>query len=146
MSRKEKLRWIGEKMFTRLQEAFPALSMRIEPGESDVLIRLVIPAQPGLTFPLELQLRDDDELEIHAGALDLAYVPCTEPGFREAWFEAVSGLLSGTLRIRETRRGGQTFQSELQRPTDRGWETVLATCSWMPPPGRKRLRILQNRP
>jgi hypothetical protein len=146
MRRKEELRRIGAWMFIRLEDAFPALSMRIEPGESDVLIRLSIPAQPGLAFPIELRVLEDDELEIHAGAIELGYVPCTEPDFRERWFEWVSALLAGTLRIRETQRGGKTFQSELQRPTADGWETILATCSSMPPRGRKRVRILRNRP
>ena len=138
-------RRIGEGLFARVRAAFPMLSMQVAPDHPDYAIQMSIPAQPGLLFAVDLRLRDD-ELEIHAGAIDLGYVGVSEPTIREHCFEGVSGLLSGEFRIRETRAWGRTVQSELQRPTPDGWQTILMTCEWREIPRRTTKRILQNRP
>jgi hypothetical protein len=147
MSPKQDLRWIGETMFARLRAAFPTFAMHLEPDPPDVDMRMSIPAQPGLLFPIELILLEEfDELEIRAGESELGFVGCSMALVREHWFEGVGGLLSGTFRIRETRCGGRTIQSELQRPGPEGWETILMSGLIGDFRGRKKsTRVLQNR-
>ena len=144
---KQNLRWIGETLFARLREAFPTFSMHLEPDPPDVDMRMSIPVQPGLLFPIELTLLEEfDELGIHAGDSELGFVGCSMAHVREQWLEGVGGLLLGTHRIVETRCGGETIQSELQRPGPEGWETVLVSGLLGDFRGRrKRKRIVRNR-
>jgi hypothetical protein len=144
MDRDESRRRTASALFARLRETFPMLTM--EPtAPPDGGIGLSIPEQPGLAFPIELRLQDD-EMEIHAGDLHLAHMPWWEPAMREEWFESVIGLLAGEYRIRETRSCGRTIMSELQRPSSEGWQPFLITCLVGVRPRRTRRRILQNRP
>ena len=144
MSRKQDLRWIGETMFARVGKAFPALRMQVEPNRPDGDLWMSIPEQPGLAFPLELGLRDE-ELQIKAGEMELAYIPCTLEFVREDWLEDVSGLLSGELRVVETRAGGRAIQTELQQPGPEGWETIAMSGLIGVFPRRKTKRIFHNR-
>jgi hypothetical protein len=131
--------------FERIRAAFPTLSMEVDllPKHVDVAMR--IPAQPGLLFDVDLNLQNLDELHLRASALWVEWFPCTKPQKVERFFEAVSGLLAGRLRILEHWRGRRRVKAELQRPTGEGWKTianwtVLLSIPW---PG-KTYRVVQN--
>ena len=106
-----------------------------------------IPAQPGLSFHIHLNLQNLDELHLSASALWVEWFPCTNPKRVEEYFEAVSGLLSGQFRILEHWRGKRAVKANLQCPSHGGWKTiatwsVLLSIPWPP----KSLKVVQNLP
>jgi len=52
-----------------------------------------IPAQPGLSFEVHLNLQNRDELHLVASAFWCEWFPCSNPKKVERYIEAVSGLL-----------------------------------------------------
>jgi hypothetical protein len=133
--------------FEKIRVAFPALKMEVDLDPKYVELAIDIRAQPGLSFDIDLNLQNRDELHVEASRLWVEWFPCTNPKKVEEYFEAVSGLLSGQFRILEHWRGKQMVKAELQRPIDNSWENV-ATCSnllavpWPP----KTLKVVQNLP
>ena len=107
-----------------------------------------IPAQPGMAFPVDLNLQNLDELHLVASALWVEWFPCTDPKKVEKYFEAVSGVLSGQFRILEHWRGKRAVRAELQRPDAGGWETIAnwLDVSVLIPWPRKTFKIVQNLP
>ena len=90
---------IGLSKFEKIRTAFPALTM-IFPifTTKDVdFSAMDIPAQIGLSFPVHLDLQNLDELHLGASKLWVSWFPCTNPQRVVEYFEAVSGLLSGSI-------------------------------------------------
>jgi hypothetical protein len=131
--------------FERIRAAFPALTMKLDLHHKQVDLAMDIPAQPGLTFDVHLNLQNRNELHLSASALWVEWFPCTDPKKVENYFEAVSGLLSGQFRILEYWRGSRAVKAKLQRPSNGGWKTVRTymrlSIPW-PPRSRK---IVRNR-
>jgi len=50
--------------FENLRERFPALSMNLDPRPSNMDVAMYIPAQPGLTFKVHLNLQNRNELHL----------------------------------------------------------------------------------
>jgi len=143
MNQDQELRQVGESVFARIREAFPALIANVDSKHPHVQINVSIPEQPGLAFQVDLNLQGD-ELHLSAGAFWLEWFPCTNAAVREAYFEAVSGLLSGQLRILETLSGKRPVRAELQRPSAEGWQTLGTTHIGWAFPWRKTTRVIQN--
>jgi hypothetical protein len=121
------------------------MNLDLHPKHVDLAMN--IPAQPGLSFEVDLNLQNIDELHLSAAALWVEWFPCTKRKKVEKYFEAVSGLLSGRFRILEHRRGTRAVKSCLQRPSNGGWETIhgcstLLSIPWPP----KTFKVVQNVP
>jgi hypothetical protein len=138
---------IALSIFERIRAAFPSLAMDMDLQPEHVELAMDIPAQPGLSFRVYLNLQNNDELHLCASTLWVEWFPCTEPKKVDAYFEAVSGLLSGKFRILEQWRGKRAVKASLQRPRDGGWKTIhgsshLLSIPWPP----KTLKVVQNHP
>lgn len=134
--------------FERIRAAFPALAMNLDLRPEHVELAMVIPAQPGLSFPVDLNLQNLDELHLVASPLWVEWFPCTDSKKVEEYFEALSGLLSGQFRILEHWRGKRVVRAELQRPDGRGWKDMAnwLTLSVLIPWPPKTLKVVQNLP
>jgi hypothetical protein len=134
--------------FKKIQATFPALSMNLELHPAHVDLAMEIPAQPGLSFKVDLNLQNLDELHLSASALWYEWFPCTNPEKVERYLEAVSGLLSGEFRILEHWRGKRPVKAQLQRPSRGRWENVATwlDVSAIVPWPRKRYKVVQNKP
>src|ERR1700674_656425 len=100
--------------FQRIRAAFPALSMNLDVHPLHLDLAMDIPAQPGLSFDIGLNLQNRDELHIEASRLWVEWFPCTNPKKVAEYFEAVSGLVSGRFRILQHVRGRRVVKAELQ--------------------------------
>jgi len=118
--------------------------MRMDREDPNLEIRVEIPAQPGLDFDVELNLQNGDELHLCAGALWVEWFPCTDPEETQAYFDAVSGLLSGRCRIVEQRRGRRPVRAELQRPVGEAWECIGSWATLSLPWPAKTQTVLRN--
>ena len=132
--------------FGRLRATFPSLAMNLDLHPLHVDLAMDIPVQPGLAFPIDLNLQNLDELHLSASALWFEWFPCTNPKRVDKYFEAVSGLLSGEFRILEHWRGKRAVKAKLKRPSHGGWKTiatwsVLLSILWP----AKSLKIVQNK-
>jgi hypothetical protein len=134
--------------FEKLRGTFPALSMNLDLRPTHVDVAMDIPAQPGLSFKMHLDLQNRDELHLLASAFWCEWFPCTNPKKVEKYIEAVSGLLSGEFRILEQWRGRRPVTAQLQRPSDGDWANVAtwADVSAVVPWPRKTLKVVQNKP
>jgi hypothetical protein len=132
--------------FERIRTAFPELTMQLDLHPEHVDLAMDIPAQPGLSFHVDLNLQNLDELHLVASALWVEWFPCTDPKKVEQYFEAVSGLLSGQFRILEHWGGKRVVRAELQRPDGDGWKTMAnwLTLSVLIPWPRKTFKVVQN--
>jgi hypothetical protein len=89
-------------LYEHLHRGFPQVAMRLEHDvqEHQADLRIDIPVQPGLPFPIDLNLRGD-ELYLSAGGFWRSLHPCDREDVLEWFREVVSGLLSGSHRILE---------------------------------------------
>jgi len=134
--------------FEKLRAALPALSMNLDLRPAHVDLAMDIPAQPGLSFKVHLNLQNLDELHLSVSAFWSEWFPCTNPKKVERYVEAVSGLLSGEFRILEHWRGRRLVKAQLQRPSRDGWENFATwvDVSAIVPWPRKTLKVVQNNP
>jgi hypothetical protein len=116
--------------FEKIRATFPALSMKLDLAPAHVELAMDIPAQIGLSFDVDLNLQNRDELHLLASPFWVEWFPCTKPEKVDRYFEAVSGLLSGEFRILEHWRGRRPVKAQLQRPSRGGWVS-LATWGVM---------------
>ena len=139
---------IGLATFERIRATFPSLVMNLDLHPDHMDLAMDIPAQAGLSFNVDLNLQNRDELHLVASGLWVEWFPCTNPKKVEEYFESVCGVLSGQFRILEHWRGKRAVKSELQRPTDSQWKTVATwlTLSALIPWPRKTFKIVQNVP
>ena len=134
--------------FERLRAAFPELTMDLELHSKHVDLAMHIPSQPGLSFAVDLNLQNRDELHLSASRLWVEWFPCRDQRKVDKYFEAVSGLLSGRFRILEHWRGRRIVLAQLQRPDEGKWKTIAYTSNptilfpWPP----KTLKVIQNTP
>ena len=136
---------LAVQLFQRIQASFPSLNMELDLEPENVQVSLDIPKQDGLLFDVSLNLQNSDELHLNAGALWQEWFPCSDEAVSQQFFEAVSGLLSGTNRILEHRRGRKVIKAELQRSNDSGWETIARwSCLHLPLPLKTETRELRN--
>ena len=133
--------------FENLRGRFPALSMNLDLRPAHVDVAMDIPAQPGLSFEVHLNLQNRDELHLVASAFWCEWFPCSNPRKVERYIEAVSGLLSGEFRILEHWRGRRPVKAQLQRPNGRDWTNVATwgDVSAIVPWPRKALKVVQNK-
>ena len=114
--------------------------------DDPVELSVTIPLQPGIRQELWLALQNHDELSFRVGSFQAEWFPCTDRSTVDQYVEAVSGFLSGTLRILEHYRGSNCVKAELQRPCpDEGWQTeaTWSTLAW-PSLTRKTYRVVRN--
>ncbi len=131
--------------FEKIRSAFPALTMNLVFDDAHVDLAMDIPAQPRLSFTVDLNLQNRDELHLSASALWVEWFPCTNSKKVDQYFEAVSGLLSGRFRILEHWRGRRVVKAELQRPWKDGWETISGCSHLLSIPWpRKTFKVVQN--
>jgi hypothetical protein len=105
-----------------------------------------IPAQPGLSLPVSLNLQNEDELHLNAAGLWVSWFPCTKDGCVEDFVGAVCGLLSGKYRVVEFYRGARLVKAALQRPEAGDWANIRGRLRLHLPFGAKSMRVLQNAP
>ena len=132
------------RLIETIRSTFPALRMNVEAEHPEVDLLLDVPKQAGLDFAVNVNVQGD-ELHLSAGAFWVVWFPSIDAAVREAFHDAVVGLLSGRYRIVEQYVGRWPAKAELQRPLAGEWHT-LATwsglASWLP--WRRRTRVLQN--
>jgi len=134
--------------FENIKRRFPALSMNLDLHHAHVEAAMDIPAQPGLSFKVHLNLQNRDELHLVASAFWCEWFPCSNPKKVERYIEAVTGLLSGEFRILEHWRGKRPVKAQLQRPNGGEWKNVTtwADVSALVPWPSKTLKVVQNKP
>jgi hypothetical protein len=132
--------------FKKLQTTFPTLSMNLDLHPAQIDLAMDIPAQPGLTFKVHLDLQNQDELTLVAAGFWYEWFPCTNPKKVERFLEAVSGLLSGEFRILEHWRGKRLVKAQLQRPNRLRWKNIAASMNVtaIVPLPTKTLKVVQN--
>lgn len=128
-----------------IQGLHPNLKMGIDDNHPQLDLTMDIPAQPGLTFNIHLNLQNEDELHLSAGSFWNSWFPCTDSEIVEKYIEAVNGLISGEYRIREHLKGGRAFRAELQTLQNGQWQTISNWGTWSLPWLRKRYKIVQNK-
>jgi hypothetical protein len=135
---------IAKGAFERIREAFPRLEV-VEDTTSPVEISLDIPVQPGLKHRVNLNLQNADELHFSVGSFWLEWFPCTDSAMVDSYVEAVTGFISGRLRVLEHYRGKRCIKAELQAPANGEWNTIgtWSTLS-LPIPWRIELRVISN--
>lgn len=140
-------RAIALRVFRRVADEFPNLRATLEehPTGGGLEVAMIFDAQPGLDFDVHLNLQNEDELHLVAGALWIEWFPCTLPEREEAFFDAASGVLSGRYRLVEEHRGATPVRALLQRPDAHGWTTVAGWSTWALPWPRKKCIVLHNR-
>ncbi len=136
--------------FEEIRSRCAPLRCRLDRDPAPIELAMTLPAQAGLLFDVELTLQNEDELHLVASALWVGWFPCTETAVRDAFVDAVCGLVAGRYRIVEHHRGSRAVKAELQRPAEgegvRGWETIHSNSwMWLPWPRRRRL-VVQNAP
>lgn len=135
---------IAKDAFAAIQGMYPNLKMDIDEGHTQLDLAMNIPAQPGLAFNIHLNLQNEDELHLSAGAFWNSWFPCTDSEIVEKYIDAVTGLISGEYRIREHLKRGQAFRAELQTLQNGQWQTISNWGTWSLPWLRKSFRIMQN--
>jgi hypothetical protein len=135
---------IAKRAFERIREAFPSLEV-VEDTAAPVEISLHIPVQPGMKHLVNLNLQNVDELHFSVGSFWLEWFPCTDSAKVDSYVEAVTGFISGRLRVLEHYRGKRCIKAELQSPANGGWKTI-GTCFTLslPVPWRIEQRVISN--
>jgi hypothetical protein len=138
---------IAKGAFREVQSRFPGLQL-IEDPSAPVELNVVIPIQPGIVYPINLNLQNRSELHFSVRHFWLEWFPCSNEDRVSEFIDAVSGFLSGRYRILEHYRGPRCVKAELQREEPEGQWSTFGTCSRLslPLPWRKRYRVLINRP
>ncbi|MCA3056581.1 MAG: hypothetical protein ING30_06150 [Burkholderiales bacterium] len=135
---------IAKGAFERVREAFPSLEV-VEDTATQVDVSLDIPVQPGMKHHVHLNLQNIDELHFNVGSFRLAWFPCTDSANVEYYVEAVTGFISGRLRVLEHYRGKRCIKAELQAPANGGWNTIGTTTRLsLPIPSRIEQRVISN--
>ena len=133
------------RLFQEIQAAFPRLTMKLERNHPHLDLNMDILRQDGLSFDVNLNLQNADELHLSAGHFWLEWFPCSDPKIVEDFREAVHGVLSGNYRIVEYGLGKRVLKSILQRPDGEGWKTIGTSGWWpLPIPWRVTTRELRN--
>ena len=137
-----------EEALATLQHRFPCLAVEVTRSHSAVDAALDFPAQPGLSFPVSINLQNCDELHICASNLWVQWFPCGEQAVFDRFVSAALGLISGEYRLLEAFVLGKPVSSRLQRPQpDGSWETLATSSSlWAFVPWPRTYRVFQNRP
>jgi len=131
-------------VFDRIQSEFPHLTMKRDGPTEHVNLDLEIPKQPGLSFEIGLNLQSD-ELHLCASGFWNEWFPCSDNEVVENYFEAVSGLIRGTHRLKEVLRGNTVVKSILQEPCEYGWDGMSHYYKLhIPWYGKKTTRIIIN--
>jgi len=132
-------------VFDRIQNDFPHLTMKLTGPIEHVNLDLEIPKQPGLSFEIGLNLQND-ELHLCASGFWNEWFPCSDTDVVENYFEAVTGLIRGTHRLKETLRGKTVVKSILQEPDKKGWvDMAHYYCLHIPWFRKKSIRIIINK-
>jgi hypothetical protein len=135
---------IARKTLAEIAACFPNLRM-VEEQNPNVEIAIVVPVQPGLKQQVWLCLQNGDELSLSVGHLHVEWFPCTSSARASAYFEAVTGFLSGRYRILEHYRNEKCFKAQLQAPGNGAWHTV---ATWqkvrLPSLRRSSVREIRN--
>jgi len=140
----EQNRTIALAIFGKIQTAFPKLAMDLHLHPEHVDLELLIPTQSGLTVPVKLNLQGD-ELHMNAASFWLEWFPCHNEVVQARYFRAVTGFLSGELRILEYRRGNRVVKAVLQEPDGNEWKTIgrYLQFHW-PFPWKKTVQEIRN--
>ena len=133
--------------FERIARALPGLDMHVELDPEHVDATADLPAQPGLDFPVHLNLQNIDELHLVAGGFWLSWFPCTDPAVVDRYVDSVVHLVRGTYRVLEYRRGARVVRADLQIPDGAGgWRRIGRHDSFsLFPWPRVTHSVLQNR-
>jgi len=123
-------------LFEELRAEFPHLVMEFDPATSHVEVSFTIQQQPGLAFDVHLNLQNDDELHLCAGAFWCSWFPSSKTDVVQKYHDAVAGILAGRNRIVEYVRWGRILGADLQESRGSGWKTIarsrgaLLPVSW----------------
>ena len=143
-SQKRKPYDIATAVFEKIQNSFPQLEMVYE-SDPNVDLVMRIPVQPGLSFSVDLNLQNIDELHLCASRFWCEWFPCTKERITERYLESVLGLLSGEFRILEHWRGRRCVKAQLQRPAAGRWNTLASSSTLLSFPWpRKTYKVIRN--
>ncbi len=137
-------RKVARRAFERIRLASPHLSMIQDESPEHVDMTMLIPAQDGLAFDVELNLQNVDELHLVASEFWGEWFPCGNPNVEDRYVEAVSGLLSGKHRIVERWRADRCVRAKLQSPVDDAWQTIFTYSKLSLPWPRARSVVVYN--
>ncbi len=134
------------KLFEDIKKCYPHLEMKIDVNHPHVDLMMDIPKQGGLSFGVNLNLQNVDELHLSAGHFWLEWFPCTKPEIVAEFKEAAHGVLSGKMRILESYRGQRAVKAELQEPSNGSWKTIGTWSTFsIPFPWQITKKELQNK-
>ena len=131
-------------IFESLQRQFPNLKMKLGREPKEVDLELLIPAQSGLDFPIELNLQNKDELHLVADVFWCEWFPCTDPDKVSEFATAVIGIISGSNRIEVHKRRGKPIKAILEQLNGDEWFAVATWGTLHLPFGRRSVEYVQN--
>lgn len=122
-------------------------SLHVQP-DPELDLSLDFDTQPGLSFPVRVNLQNVDELHLCVGEVFWCeWFPWDDPRVFSEFREAMLGVISGEYRVVEFYRNHKPVRAELQRPTGGTWTKVaMYSRLRLPSPARMRTRILRNEP
>lgn len=113
---------IAHKVFASIRNQFPHLQMNLNEHPEHVDLALAIPKQSGLSFAINLNLQNVDELHLNAGKYWVEWFPCDKQSVADEYQEIVCELLRGDSRIVEYYRGKTFGRAQLERRVDGTWK------------------------
>ena len=128
----------------QIHAKFPTLQLDISTEDPNVDWVIDIPEQPGLKFRCQLNCQGD-ELHMSVGCFWLEWFPDNDEKIRNAFIDAILGVISGKYRILEYVRWGHEVGAELQAPEGNSWKTIgNSSKGILPRNWLSRTRALQN--
>jgi hypothetical protein len=131
-------------LFEELRAEFPHLLMELDPDDADVEVSFTIPQQSGLAFDVHVNLQNDDELHLCAGAFWCSWFPSSKTDVVQRFHDAVAGVLTGRNRIVEYARWGRIVGADLQESHGNRWKTIARSRRGLLPVlwfSEKRFRV-----
>jgi hypothetical protein len=120
---------VAKRVFADIRSRFPDLEMIDDTAEVaaagiGVSLSMTIPVQAELSYKVNLNLQNTDELHFEVSNFWGEWFPCTYPECARIYADAVCGFLSGDHRVIEYYLFDKHVKSKLQIRQNNRWRTI----------------------
>jgi hypothetical protein len=134
-------------VFDAVRGEIAELSSRLLEGPSpEVSLELAFDVQPEIVFPVVATLQGDELCLSARGSFRCEWFPCSDAAVVDRFRRLLVGVLSGSVRLVESVRGGEVIRARLEELSSGRWRTV---ASWSrlrwPSVGKAGIRVFRNR-
>lgn len=133
-----------QSVLSSLKAEFPWLVVQEVAGHPHVESVVELPVQAGLSFPIQLNLQNHDELHLVASSLWVEWFPCTDSHKLQAFTNAVVGLVGGQFEIAESLVFGKPVAAVLRPRHGRGEALATWSTLWALLPLPRQHRVVAN--